>query len=143
PLAIPEINGDLLQSQHRLISPPNCVASIMLMVLAPLHHHYQINRIYGSTYQAARAAGRRGLEELTCGQKSEIYPHSEQYNLVLYEASSEEEEKIVFESKKILQNEEIKINIRTVRVPVLRAHSVALNVSFEREPIDAEEILKT
>lgn len=147
PLVIPEINGHLLQQGPRLIASPNCTASIMVMALAPLHRAYTIKRIVASTYQAASGAGYKGLEELLENKPPSVFPHPFQYNLFLHESPLEEngysgeENKVIFETKKILNAPEIEIGVRCVRVPILRAHSIALNVTFEKSPVDPQALL--
>lgn len=148
PLVIPEINGHLLMAKPNLIASPNCTASIMLMALAPLHKAYKIKRIVASTYQAASGAGYKGLEELLENKAPTVFPHPYQYNLFLHESPLEEngysgeENKVIFETKKILEAPHIQIAIRCVRVPVVRAHSIAINVSFEKPPENALALLE-
>lgn len=148
PLVIPEINGHLLKQSPNLIASPNCTASIMLMALAPLHKAYKIKRIVASTYQAASGAGYKGLEELLENRPPSVFPHPYQYNLFLHESMLEEngytgeENKVIFETRKILAAPDIQIAVRCVRVPVVRAHSIAINVSFEKPPLDALALLK-
>lgn len=147
PLVIPEINGYLLEARPRLIASPNCTASIMVMALAPLHKAYTIKRIVASTYQAASGAGYKGLEELLENKPPSVFPHPYQHNLFLHESPLEEngysgeENKVIFEVKKILAAPDIQIAVRCVRVPVVRAHSIAMNVTFEKPPTDALALL--
>lgn len=148
PLVIPEINGHLLASRPKLIASPNCTASIMLMVLAPLHRAFTIKRIQASTYQASSGAGKKGLEELLENRPPSVFPHPYQYNVFLHESPlhedgyCEEEEKVIFETRKILNEETLAINVRCVRVPVKRAHSIAVNVTFENNPSHVLDVLK-
>ncbi len=148
PLVLPPVNGILLEEKPALISCPNCIVAILLMCMAPLHEKYQINRMHITTYQAASGAGKEGLLELVENKKPSIFPYSLTNNLFLHESPkletgySEEEEKIIFETKKILNDSSIKVNVRSVRVCTLRAHSIAVNVTFENDPKEAMEILK-
>lgn len=148
PLILPSVNGYLLEKNHPLISCPNCIVAILLMVLAPLHNKYQIEKMQITTYQAASGAGKEGLSELLENKTPSLFPHSLANNLFLHESAklengySEEEEKIIFETKKILNDFSLKINVRSVRVCTLRAHSMAVNVTFKNDPHDAFEILQ-
>jgi len=124
PLIIPEINGHLLQDQPQLISSPNCTTSIMVMALASLHRTYGIKQIVCSSYQAMSGAGYRTLEAF------EQTPHQE-LNLYLLE---EEEQKLIHETRKILDDPSIEVIPTCVRVPIPRVHSLSLHVTFDREP---------
>lgn len=149
PLVVPEVNGHLLKTGQKIFSCPNCVVAIMLTALFPLHKKYQIKRIVASTYQAASGAGQRAVEELLLETRAHldnrpfertVFSHPYAFNLFLHNSPlneqgfSEEEVKIVEETRKILEDETIKVSVTCVRVPVLRAHSMALNVEF-RNPI--------
>ncbi len=149
PLILSEVNGYLLEKRPPLIACPNCIVAILLMVLGPLHKHFEITKIGLSTYQAASGAGLEGLLELEENRPPKIFPHPLAHNLFLHESPklengySEEEEKIIFETKKILNAPEIGVNVRSIRVPVLRAHSISANVSFRKDPTNALSILAT
>ena len=148
PLLLPEVNGSLLENLPPLIACPNCIVAILLMVLAPLHKQFEITKIQLATYQAASGAGKEGLLELTENRPPKIFPHPILHNLFLHESPklengySEEEEKIIFETKKILNAPNIDINVRSVRVPILRAHSMAATVTFKQDPSKAPSILE-
>ena len=145
PLIIPEINPHALESHHRLIASPNCSTTIMLMALAPLHRRVPIKRIVAATYQAASGAGAQAMHEL----KEETRCHLDQHpfersvipfpyafnlfthNSALTESGYVEEElKMLHETRKILEDDKIQVHATCVRVPILRAHSEALNVTF-------------
>lgn len=149
PLILPEINGHLLDNRPSLVACPNCIVAILLMVLGPLHRAFEIVRMQISTYQAASGAGKEGLLELLENRTPKVFPHTLAHNLFLHESPkldngySEEEDKIIFETKKILNAPEIGVNVRSVRVPTLRAHSMAVNVTFKKDPKDAAAILQT
>jgi aspartate-semialdehyde dehydrogenase len=153
PLVIPEINGHALQKHHRLAASPNCSTTIMLMAAAPLHRRFSMKRIVAATYQAASGAGyaaMRELEEETLAHLEQrpytrtAMPHPYAFNLFPHnsalntEGYAEEEVKMLEETRKILNDPDIWVNATCVRVPVLRAHSEALNISF-REPVCVEE----
>jgi aspartate-semialdehyde dehydrogenase len=159
PLIIPEINAHALQPYHRLIASPNCSTTLMLMALAPLHRIVPIQRIVAATYQAASGAGAVAMQEL-CEEtrchlnhlpfERSVVPFPYAFNLFPHTSALtesgyvEEELKMVRETHKILEDDTIKIHATCVRVPVLRAHSEALNVTFQRylSVADAYAILK-
>jgi aspartate-semialdehyde dehydrogenase len=148
PLVLPAVNSYLINNHSRIISCPNCVVAIVLMVLFPLHQKYKITNLHMTTYQAASGKGRGGLEELVNKSGPNFFPHPLHENLFLHESNllengySGEEDKIIHETKKILNEPNLKVNVVAVRVAVKRAHSIALNVSFEESPDDCIEILK-
>lgn len=152
PLCIPEINPIL--EEKKFISNPNCVTTLLCMVLKPLLELANINRIVASTYQAASGAGYKGLEELNLQTKEiisnkeitkdfwkrqyiyNVFSHNSQ---ILSNGFNEEEMKLVNETKKIL-NIECKISPTCIRVPTLRSHCISLNVEFNKE-LSKEDIL--
>jgi aspartate-semialdehyde dehydrogenase len=157
PLIIPEINLGAM-GDARVVASPNCTASIMLMALAPLHKISPIKRIVAATYQAASGAGLRAMEELQNETRAAlqnepftrtIMPHPYAFNLFPHNAPmtesmyNEEEVKVIEETRKILNEPQLRIAVTSVRVPVLRAHSMALNVEFENNlsPEEAKAIL--
>jgi aspartate-semialdehyde dehydrogenase len=148
PLVLPAVNSYLINNRSSIISCPNCVVAILLMVLFPLHKKYKISNLNLTTFQAASGKGRGGLEELIMKSGPEIFPHPLHENLFLHESTlfengySGEEDKIINETKKILDEPNLNINVVAVRVAVKRAHSIALNVSFYESPDDCIEILK-
>jgi len=159
PLVIPEVNRHALFSHRGLIASPNCTATILLMALAPLHRKFKIRRIVAATYQAASGAGGRAMYELEQESRAfldrrplqrSVMPHPYAFNLFTHNASmtpsgyNEEELKVIQESRKILEEPSLRMAVTCVRVPVMRAHSEALNVEFETpvNPSDAKEILK-
>lgn len=145
PLVIPEVNPEALKSHQGIIANPNCTTAIMLMPLAPLHRQYKIKRIVASTYQAASGAGAKAMEELRqetlalcthASFKRTVFAHPYAFNLFSHNSPmhdngyNEEELKMIEETRKILNDPSIAITANCVRVPVLRAHSEALNVEF-------------
>lgn len=153
PLIIPEINAHALQHHQGIIASPNCAATILLMPLFSLHRRFRVKRVVASTYQAASGAGAfllRALQEETrAALENRTYPHSLPfpYAFNLYPHNSrldasgyvEEELKMAFETRKILEDEQIQVSATCVRVPVLRAHSVSANVEFHH-PFALEEV---
>jgi aspartate-semialdehyde dehydrogenase len=160
PLVIPEINPQAIKKHHLVAACPNCSTAIMLMVAAPLHRHNPIVRIVAATYQAASGAGFKAMEELkqetlahleNRPYSRSVMPHPYAFNLFPHNSPfndqgyAEEEVKMFEETRKILEDDQIWVNATCIRVPVLRAHSEALNMSF-RDPVSVErayEILKT
>jgi aspartate-semialdehyde dehydrogenase len=153
PLVIPEINAHALENHSGIISSPNCTATVMLMATAPLHRQFKIRRIVMATYQAASGAGQKAMLELQEESRAILenrtfirtaMPFPYAFNLFAHNAPmtssgyNEEEIKVVEEARKILEEPELRIAVTCVRVPVLRAHSEALNVEFEN-PITAAQ----
>jgi aspartate-semialdehyde dehydrogenase len=144
PLIIPEINADAMKLHTGLICSPNCVATVLLMPLAPLHRHFKTKRIVMSTYQAASGAGASLVKHLQAETLAHLNgisipsPLPFPYAFNLYPHDSEladsgyvdEESKILDETRKILEDESIQLSATCVRVPVLRAHSISVNVEF-------------
>jgi len=160
PLIIPEINPEAMQDHKGIIANPNCATILMLMALAPLHKVCKIKRIVAATYQAASGAGAKAMQDLqeeTRAQlsgkdyKRSVIPFPYAFNLFLHNSTlqensyTEEELKMLYETRKILNDDSIRITATCVRVPVLRAHSEALNVEFH-SPLPASkayEILRS
>lgn len=165
PLVVPEVNPEAIQQHKGIIANPNCSTIIMLVPLYPLHKAIGIKRVQACTYQAASGAGAVAMEELREesialgkgeGYDRTVIPFQYAYNLFPHnapyndgsEAKSkvkapvgycEEEWKMVAETEKIIGDTNLKVNATCVRVPVLRAHSEALNIEFAR-PTTKEEI---
>lgn len=146
PLIIPEINAHALKTHRGVVASPNCAATILLMPLFPLHCQYKVKRIIASTYQAASGGGAFLLQELKRETAaflenrpySNTLPFPYAFNLYPHNSSLhpsgyvEEERKILFETRKILEDPTIQVSATCVRVPVLRAHSISANVEFHR-----------
>ena len=157
PLIVPEVNRHALEGfrQRNIISNPNCSTIQMVAALKPLHDIARIKRVVVATYQATSGAGQAGLNELYNQTKSvyqmqesdaKVFQTSIAFNLIpqiggfLPDGSTEEEQKMVQETKKIL-DPEIEVVATCVRVPVFVSHSEAINVEFE-EPIDEEQAME-
>ncbi len=156
PLIVPEINGNRAKEHQGLIANPNCTTAILLMPLAPLHRKARAKRLSVATYQAASGKGAKGLEELHLGLRAalagekipaEAFPHPLAMNVIPQvdqfeaDAGTKEERKVLEETRKILEDSEIKMDVTCVRVPVRRCHSEAVSVEFERK-ISPEEAWK-
>jgi len=152
PLIIPEINADAI-GDARIIANPNCSTIIMNMVVWPLHARNPVERIVVSTYQAASGAGLRAMRELEAQTRDvldgrdarpNVFPVPCAFNLFSHDTPIDEsgynteEVKMIRETRKIFGTPELAITATCVRVPVLRAHSESINVTFS-EPMPAEE----
>ena len=153
PLVVPEVNPDAAFSHKGVIANPNCTTILLTLALAPLAARRAMRRVVVSTYQSASGAGARAMEELkTLSQtvlngghpNSEVLPYSLAFNLFLHNSPledndyCEEELKMVNETRKIMELPDLRFTATCVRVPVLRAHSEAVNIEFER-PFPVEE----
>lgn len=156
PLIIPEINAHALKKGDLLAACPNCSTVIMLMAVAPLHRRFNIKRIVAATYQAASGAGFQAMKELeeeTLAHLENrpytrtVMPHPYAFNLFPHnsplnaEGYAEEEVKMLEETRKILEDDQIWVNATCIRVPVLRAHSEALNITFS-QPVSVADAYK-
>ena len=152
PLVVPEVNPDAAAKHQGIIANPNCTTILMNVVVYPLHRVNPVRRIIAATYQSASGAGARAMQELTQqaqailnGEtpKPEIFPYPIAFNLFLHNTKlnelgyCEEEMKMVNETRKIFNAPDLRVTATCVRVPVLRAHSEALNLEFA-EPFDRE-----
>lgn len=156
PLVIPEINPEAIQRHKGIIANPNCSTIIMCLPLWPLHKRYGIKRVVVTTYQAASGAGAVAMQELVDETKARmdnkdfvrtVIPHPYAFNLFPHNSPMtengycEEELKMVNETRKIFEDDSLAIHATCVRVPVLRAHSEAVNVEFLSDP-DLSEAYK-
>jgi len=154
PLVIPEVNPEDIDNHPGVIANPNCSTSIMLVVVAPLHRAKKVRRIVAATYQAASGAGAKAMEELVVQTRQVLndepiepkaFAHRIAFNLIPHIDTFEpngytrEEMKLLHESRKMLHAPDLMVTVTCVRVPVLRAHSEALNLEFE-EPVTPDEI---
>ncbi len=151
PLVVPEVNPEKIQDHEGVIANPNCSTIIMALPLYPLHRAFGVKRVYVATYQAASGAGRRAMEELEQESRAvldgrdftrTVIPHRYAFNLFIhnsdlladeYAGYVKEEWKMIVETRKIFDEPNFRVNAMCVRVPVLRAHSEALNIEFERD----------
>src|SRR5256712_8916777 len=145
PLVIPEINAEDVRRHRGLIANPNCTTAITLMALYPLHRAFGVDRIFAASYQAVSGSGARAISELTQQVKEaaqdrqaapQIYPHPIAFNLLphvdsfLESGYTKEEMKMQNEGRKIMHFPEFCASVTCVRVPVYRAHSVAVSAEF-------------
>ena len=145
PLVVPEVNPEAAQQHQGIIANPNCTTILMSLALWPLHQVQPIQRLVVSTYQSASGAGARAMEEVKRQAQAilngedpvaeafpyplafNLFPHNSELNDLGY---CQEEMKMVNETRKIFSAPDLRISATCVRVPVLRAHSEALNIEF-------------
>lgn len=155
PLVVPEINGGDIARHKGIVANPNCAAVISITPLWPVHARNRIKRLIVATYQAASGAGAAAMEELSESTrayldgrdyKNTVLPHPYAFNLFSHNTAidpdtgyNDEEMKVIEETKKIFGDPDIAVSATCVRVPVLRAHSVAVTFQCER-PISASEV---
>jgi len=152
PLVVPEINPADIQTHRGIIANPNCTTIIALMALYPLHQTFSVKRVIASSYQAVSGAGAKAIRELSLqsesffsGQPSslEVFPHPIAFNVLpqvdvfLESGYTKEEVKFVNESRKIMHHPTLRASITCVRVPVFRAHSVAIHAEFQ-QPVSVD-----
>lgn len=159
PLVIPEINGADVKWHKGIIANPNCTTAVALMALYPLHQAFFVKRIFASSYQAVSGTGAKAIEELkrqieqiVNGLKvtKEVYPHQIAFNVLPHVDSflpsgyTKEEMKMENEGRKIMHHPTFRASVTCVRVPVYRAHSVAVSAEFEKPAtVDAaREVLR-
>lgn len=145
PLVVPEVNPNDAAQHQGIIANPNCTTILMTLAVYPLHRIQPVQRIVAATYQSASGAGARAMEEVKTqaqailqGQPAqpEIFPYPLAFNLFPHNSAlnelgyCEEEMKMVHETRKIFSAPELRVTATCVRVPVLRAHSEALNLEF-------------
>lgn len=159
PLVVPEVNPDALNNHHNLIANPNCTGAISMMALWPLHREFKARRVIAATYQAASGAGAAAMEELRASTEAylagrpfeqRVLPHPYAFNLFSHNdkvdvesGENGEEIKAAREMRKVMNEPDLRIGITCVRVPVFRAHTVAMTIEFERPvtPDAAREVL--
>jgi len=152
PLVVPEINGDLLKNYHGIVANPNCSTIQMVLSLKEVHKLYGLKMIVVSTYQAVSGAGRKGIKELDLQEKGltheasvftrQIYRNVvPQIGDILENGFSTEEMKMVLETRKIFNDQDISIWPTTIRVPVEYGHSESLYVET-RKPFVLEDLKK-
>jgi aspartate-semialdehyde dehydrogenase len=152
PLVIPEINPEDLKWHKGIIANPNCTTAVTLMALYPLHKAFSVTRIFASSYQAVSGTGAKAIEELKRQIQQivadkpvtkEVYPHQIAFNVLPHVDSflplgyTKEEMKMQSEGRKIMHHPTFRASVTCVRVPVYRAHSVAVSAEFEK-PVSAE-----
>ncbi|WP_211942230.1 aspartate-semialdehyde dehydrogenase [Cylindrospermopsis raciborskii] len=158
PLIVPEVNPQEAANHKGIIANPNCTTILMALVVWPLHQVKPVKRIVAATYQSASGAGAKAMEEVKVQSQfilegkqpvAQVLPYPLAFNLFPHNSPMtsmgycEEELKMVNETRKIFGNQDIRITATCVRVPVLRAHSEAINLEFDTPfaPDTARQIL--
>jgi len=156
PLVVSEVNPHALRGHHGLIANPNCSTMQLMVALAPIHREVGIERLVVATYQSVSGTGHRALEELDAEARADLageqlpdpssYPDHIAFNVIGAAGSfpegddhTDEERKMMFETRKILEDESIGVAVTCVRVPVRISHSEAVNIQT-REPISAARV---
>jgi aspartate-semialdehyde dehydrogenase len=148
PLVIPEVNARRIADHDGIIANPNCAAITALVPLWPIHRQNRIKRVIISTYQAASGAGAAAMQELVDSTRASLsgeafspksMPHPYAFNLFSHNTDIDpstgyngEETKVIKETKKIFEDDQIAVGVTCVRVPVLRAHCEAITFECER-----------
>jgi aspartate-semialdehyde dehydrogenase len=147
PLVVPEINAGDVANHKGILANPNCSTAITLMALYPLHQEFGVRRIFASTYQAVSGSGAQAIKELdrqvsqiVRGEvvTTEVYPHQIAFNALpqvdsfLDTGYTKEEMKMENEGRKIMHHANFRASVTCVRIPVYRAHSIAVSAEFEK-----------
>ncbi len=160
PLVVPEVNPDDLKWHKGIIANPNCSTIQMVVVLKPIHDAAKIKRVVVTTFQSVSGTGQKAMDELLQQTtdllnfreiKCNVYPHQISFNVIphidkfLDNGYTKEEMKMVNETRKILNDNSIRITATTVRVPVFRGHSESVNIETEKKlhPNEVRAILST
>jgi aspartate-semialdehyde dehydrogenase len=155
PLVVSEVNPQALDRHRGLIANPNCSTMAMVVPLAPIHRAAGIERLVVATYQSVSGTGKKAIDELEAQAHAslhgmempapDVYPEPIGFNVIGAAGNfapgddhTDEERKMMFETRKILEDEEIGVAVTCVRVPVRISHSLAVNVQT-REPLSAEQ----
>jgi len=155
PLVVQEINPQALRGHAGIIANPNCCAIISITPLWPIHQANRITRLQVATYQAASGAGAAAMEELRESTRAylegrpyehKVLPHPYAFNLFSHNTRidpvtgyNDEETKVIQETRKIFGDSQIRVAATCIRVPVLRAHAMAINIECER-PITPAQV---
>ena len=147
PLVIPEINPEDVKKHRGIIANPNCTTAVALMAIYPLHRVFAVRRVFAASYQAVSGSGARAIAELKEQVRAhsedrqsppQVYPHPIAFNVLphvdvfLESGYTKEEMKMQDEGRKIMHLPEFRASVTCVRVPVYRAHSVAISAEFEK-----------
>ena len=152
PLVVPEVNGADVADHQGILANPNCTTAITLMALYPLHQRFKVKRVFASSYQAVSGSGAQAIQELETqvaqitkneAVTKEVYPHQIAFNVLphvdvfLESGYTKEEMKLENEGRRIMHHPAFKASVTCVRVPVYRAHSIAVSAEFEL-PVDVD-----
>lgn len=151
PLIVPEVNSEQIKENNGIIANPNCSTIQAVVALKPLDDKYKIKRVVYSTYQAVSGAGQKGLDDLNnglLGKEPQKFPYPIVNNCLphidvfLDNGYTKEEEKMINETRKILNKPDLKVTATTVRVPVKNSHSESINIEFENS-FELDDIIET
>jgi aspartate-semialdehyde dehydrogenase len=161
PLVVPEINAADAKAHKGIIANPNCTTAVTLMALYPLHKAFGVTRVFASSYQAVSGTGAQAIEELAAQSRQwavektgawddarvstlpKVYPYQIAFNVLpqvdsfLDNGYTKEEMKMENEGRKIMHHPGFRASVTCVRVPVFRAHSIAISAEFEK-PVTVE-----
>ena len=150
-LIVSEVNSKVLTKEDFIIANPNCSTMQMLVVLAPLHKKYKIKRLVISTYQSVSGTGKNAIDQLESERNnvnsSKVYPYSIDQNLLPHcdvfekDGYTKEENKLINETRKILNDNSIQITSTAVRVPIEICHGESVNIEFEKD-FEIEDIFE-
>ena len=151
-LIVPEINADALEKDDMIIANPNCSTIQMVVALGPLHNKYNIKRLVISTYQSVSGTGKDAVDQLNKETNEDftekVYPYQIYQNLLPHcdvfeeDGYTKEEIKLMKETRKILDDDSIKITSTAIRVPIEKCHGESINLEFYNE-FDLEDIIET
>jgi len=151
PLVVPEVNPEAIWQHKNIIANPNCSTIQAMVALKPLQEKYGLSRVVFSTYQAVSGSGVKGVSDLENGLKGSLeancYPHPIANNCLphidvfMENGYTKEEMKMIDETKKILEDETLKVTATAVRVPLFDCHSEAINVELDQS-FEIEDIFK-
>ncbi len=159
PLVVPEINPEDLEMHKGIVANPNCSTIQTVVALAPLHRKAKLQSFTAVTFQSVAGTGSAALQELRDSSRSvledtpwspQIYPHPIGFNVLPHigdfdeEGITQEEWKMMRESRKIMHLPDLRVSCTATRVPVFRGHGVSVTATFEKSlsPQEAREILK-
>lgn len=150
-LVVPEVNGEVLRIDDRIIANPNCSTIQMVMVLSPLHKKYGVKRVVVSTYQSVTGTGKAAVDQMMNERKGidgpMVYPYKIDMNALPHidvfqpNGYTKEELKMVNETKKIMGDDSIQVTATCVRIPTMGGHSESVNVEFHHD-YDLDEVRK-
>jgi aspartate-semialdehyde dehydrogenase len=152
PLIVPEINSHVIKKGDRIIANPNCSTIQMVMALAPLHRKYKIKRLVVATYQSVTGTGVKAVTQMEnerAGIKGDMaYAHQIDKNCFPHggtfqsDGYTTEEQKLLDETRKILEDQTIQVTATVVRIPVVGGHSEAVNIEFEKD-FEIEDVIQS
>jgi len=148
PLIVPEVNGDLIATNQGIIANPNCSTAQLVVALKPLHDAAILRRVIVTTFQSVSGTGKNAIEELMQQTKAilsfktperNVYSEQIAFNCIVdwerdpETGDTEEELKIMAETRKIMREPDLRVTATTVRVPVFRSHAQSLTIETEKK----------